>query len=426
MAMHRIWRMRLAVAVAALGVVPAVSGCVVISSSSSLEQIDVIGDKPIELGMCASGSPGCPLGRSGAPAVTGSGQVLFGVLVSGNTRLPATLASSITLGDSPSYAAELQRLSPAPPGKAWRGFISPTINYDTSSTFQTFTVRLLFQLQRGADGSPFSGPFETSYVVGGRMVTAAAPASRPVSCGPSLTALYDEDPSPTSDVWNVCSDSDGSSLSTVRDLGILRGASATAPQGGLANMPFTVRYAGPPTSQVTFRLSASSSLPGALFAVTPATIVPLPGVANTTAQVGIGVPASARPGPYEVTLTALVNGQIRTSVGTLRVTAAPGAAAAGGAAARLKLTTILPHRLSARVARRRGIVLLIGATKAGPARVQLFQGRAKKPKASKRVRLRVPGPVKVVLKSAKLRKGPYRVVIRGDGRNFVRRGVLVK
>jgi hypothetical protein len=158
--------------------------------------------------------------------------------------------------------------------------------------------------------------------------------------------------------------------------------------------------------------------------VTPATIVPLPGVVNTTAQVGIGVPANARPGTYDVTLTAAVNGQTRTSVGTLRVTAAPGAAAGG--AARLRLTTILPRGLSAAAARRRGIVVLIGATKAGPARVQLFQGRAKKPKASKRVRLRVPGPVKVVLKSAKLRKGPYRVVIRADGRNFVRRGVLVK
>jgi hypothetical protein len=87
---------------------------------------------------------------------------------------------------------------------------------------------------------------------------------------------------------------------------------------------------------------------------------------------------------------------------------------------------VLPRRLSARVARRRGIVVLIGATRTGPARVQIFQGRAKTPKVSKRVRLRVPGPVKVVLKSAKLRKGPYGVVIRADRRSFVRRGLLVR
>ena len=42
------------------------------------------------------------------------------------------------------------------------------------------------------------------------------------------------------------------------------------------------------------------------------------------------------------------------------------------------------------------------------------------------MRLKVPGPDRVVLKSAKLRKGPYRVVIRADGRTFVRRAALIK
>jgi hypothetical protein len=64
-------------------------------------------------------------------------------------------------------------------------------------------------------------------------------------------------------------------------------------------MPFTVGYEGPPTSQVTFRFSASSNLPGSLFAVTPGALVPPPGVTTTTARVGIGVPADARPGTYD-------------------------------------------------------------------------------------------------------------------------------
>jgi hemin uptake protein HemP len=58
--------------------------------------------------------------------------------------------------------------------------------------------------------------------------------------------------------------------------------------------------------------------------------------------------------------------------------------------------------------------------------VQLFQGRAKKPKAAKRVRLKVPGPIRVVLRSRKLVKGPYRIVIGADGRRFVRRAVLTR
>ncbi len=42
------------------------------------------------------------------------------------------------------------------------------------------------------------------------------------------------------------------------------------------------------------------------------------------------------------------------------------------------------------------------------------------------MRLKVPGPTRVVLKSAKLKKGAYRVVITSDNRTFVRRAVLTK
>ena len=58
--------------------------------------------------------------------------------------------------------------------------------------------------------------------------------------------------------------------------------------------------------------------------------------------------------------------------------------------------------------------------------MQLFQGRGKKPKASKGVRLRVPGPTRVVLKSKKLVRGSYRIAIRADGRTFVRRATLTR
>ena len=80
-------------------------------------------------------------------------------------------------------------------------------------------------------------------------------------------------------------------------------------------------------------------------------------------------------------------------------------------------------------ARRSGIAVLIGANKTGTARVQLFQGtgrKNRKPKASKGVRLKVPGPTRVVLKSAKLTKGAYRVVITAGGRTFVKRATLKK
>ena len=169
---------------------------------------------------------------------------------------------------------------------------------------------------------------------------------------------------------------------------------------------------------------------GGALAVTPGTIAP--GTDSTsTALVAVGVPAGARAGTYDVTLTArLANSQSRTGVGRLTVrgggTPAAGAGGKSGPAARFRLTTVLPKGLSVRIARRRGIAVLIGATRAGTAQVRLFQGRGARPKATRGVRLRVPGPARVVLKSRKLVKGPYRIVITADGRNFVRRAALTR
>jgi hypothetical protein len=141
----------------------------------------------------------------------------------------------------------------------------------------------------------------------------------------------------------------------------------------------------------------------------------------------IGIPAGARAGTYDVTLTARhANGQVRRGVGRLSVLGEGGAAGGGGTAARLRLTAAVPRRLRAAVARRRGIVVLLGATEPAVARVRLFRGPATTPVASARVRLRVPGPTRVVLRSARLRRGAYRVVITAGGRRLVRRAVLTR
>jgi hypothetical protein len=352
----------------------------------------------------------------------------MGVRVQDEMVLPSSLTSTgpeaLAFSQSPSYAAELQRLDPAEPGTRWHGFISAVTNYSTASGPQSVTLDLRLNLGRGAGGGPFPSPLEIELNVGMRAVSAAAPGSRAVVCGPSLRALYDEDPSAAVDVWVICADSGNGSTTFIRDLGVLDGAAGSGPPGGVEVVPFVVRYVGTSIPAADFRLSASTELAGATVAVTPATLVP-PTNSASLAQVAVGIPPGARPGRYAVTLTArLANGQVRAGTGTLTV--APGVAVAGGGpAARLRLTTILPRRLSAALARRKGIVLLIGATKAGVARVQLFQGRGKTPKATKRLRLKVPGPTRVVLKSAKLRAGRYRIVIRADGRTFVRRGRLV-
>ena len=96
-----------------------------------------------------------------------------------------------------------------------------------------------------------------------------------------------------------------------------------------------------------------------------------------------------------MTLTArLANGQARAGTGTLTVLR-------GRPAGRPRACADhdpAPAPVG-KDGERRGIVVLIRGHKGGTARVQLFPGRGDREKATKRVRLRVPGPIKVVLKS---------------------------
>jgi len=419
---------RLAAVAAALGLACLLSGCVVMGGVSA-QQDETIGDFHVRATACASGSPGCgELGNSGAPAPTASGQILLAARVPDALGVPASVSTpeGLVFARSPSYIGELQRLSPPPQGSRWVGYISQVIDHVTTSGPQAFALDLGFALGSGSDGGPFEGPIRGEILLGGRLVSEAGPASRPVACGDSLTTLRDEQPPAmdANDVWIICADSTYTIDNATSDLGILRGAAGSGPPGSLASVPFALRFAGAERDPLEFRLTARTTLPGASVAVTPSTIGPSSS-GTIRADVAVGIPQGARAGTYDVTLTArLANGQARAGTGTLTVL--PGAGIAGGPAARLRLTTVLPRRLSATIARRRGIVVLIGANKAGPARVQLFQGRAKKPKAAKRVRLKVPGPTRVVLRSRKLVKGPYRVVITADGRRFVRRAVLTR
>jgi hypothetical protein len=421
-------------AVAAVVLLPLLSGCVIIRAFTLGPQEAVIGDFPVTFEVCASGSAGCPA-ETDDPAVTGTFQVLLAVKAPDAATIPSSLVSTapagVTFTSNPSYAAEVQRFFPAEPGARWLGFISQPIDYATNGGPQSFALRVPYGLQRGADGGPFSGPLKGAFLVGARSVSPAGPATRPVACGDS-PALHDELPPPQSgdDVWIICVDYSAGFTAATRDLGVLDGATASGPAGDVETLPFRVRFAGIATAAADFRLSATTELPGAAIGVTPDTFVPATD-GTDTAVVAVGIPAGARPGTYGVTLRArLANGQTRSGTGRLIVqrgaSGSGGPGAGGSAAARLRLSVILPRRLSARTARRRGVVVLIGATKPGPARVQLFQGRGTLPKASKRVRLRLPGPVRVLLKSARLRKGPYRIVIRADGRTFVRRAALAR
>jgi hypothetical protein len=429
---------RVVAAVAVLAAIAVTSGCVVFAPASvTIVQQQTVGSVQLGFTVCASGTVAgscADKGTSNSVALTGTGQVVIGIQVPASVGLPATFTSTgpeaLVFADSPSYAAELQRLSPAPAGRRWAGYLSAVTNYSDTSGPQSAPVTLSLTLGQGADGSPFVGPLSPTIVLGGRMVTAASPGTRPVVClDPDLTKPFLDGASPDVKV-GTCGDATVAPSTTTRDLGVLGGnATGSGAPGSLVSLPFTLRYAGTATATANFALSATTSLPNATVAVTPGELAPATD-SDSQALVAVGIPAGARAGTYDVTLTAkLANGQTRTRTGKLTVTGGGGGGGATGATVKLKLTTVLPRGLSVVAARRSGIAVLIGANKAGTARVQLFQGTGKKnrkPKASKSVRLRVPGPTRVVLRSTKLKVGPYRVVIKADGRTFVRRAVLKK
>ncbi len=403
--------------------------------AAETHQVGTIGDVQTTFTACASGSSGCAdLGHSQIPAFPGTGQILIGALVPARVGLPATFTTTgpeaLAFSESPSYTSELQRLSPAETGYRWAGYISPVTSYASDSGPQSLSGSLSLRLGQSADGSPFVGPLAADLVIGARQVSPDFPATRPVACGPSLRALFDEDPAEVPVSAVICNDDTFDFLVPTRDLGIFSGrATDSALPGTLATLLFTLRYSGLAGGPgAIYGLTATSTLTGAELAVTPGTVAP---ATDSTSQalVAVGVPAGAQAGTYDVTLTArLANGQARTAVGRLAVLGGGGGVAGGGGgrAARLRISLVLPKRLSLAQARTRGIAVLIGASQATTARVRLLQGRARKPKASKRVRLRAPGPTKVVLRSAKLVTGPYRIVITADGRRFVRRATLAR
>lgn len=274
------------------------SGCVVFNGGVA-GQPEIIGDFRVGYTICASGSPMCEFpGNTNTLATSATGQGLVGFRVPVDVVPAATATSNgpeaLAFTQSPSYAAELERLAPAPPGSRWVGYISAAISYSTTGGPQRINLEIFSKLPQGADGSPFASPVAADLRVGARQVTPSAPASRPVSCGPSLTSVFDDDPG-TGTAGVICVDDETHFTNHLRDLGILAaGAHASGQAGTLAILPYTLRYAGNAVPGADYALTAASTLPGATLAVTPGSLLPAPD-SDSQALVAVGIPAGARP-----------------------------------------------------------------------------------------------------------------------------------
>ena len=198
--MGRVGWTRIAAVAAALGLVSLLSGCVVMGDRAFGPQVDVIGDVPEKFTFCASGSTGCgEPGQFRAARRDGRGSDPAGGPRPGHGRHPVVpdlgRPEALTFAPSPSYTAELDRLDPnLPPRTHWVGFVSGETQYASDGARQSFVLALTHSLRRGADGAPFAGNVLSMVVIGARAVQPGFPATRPVACGPSPKALYDEVP----------------------------------------------------------------------------------------------------------------------------------------------------------------------------------------------------------------------------------------
>ena len=289
----------------------AFSGCVFIASQSAT-QLDQIG--AVQITTTAGGN-----GQGNEQA-----QLLIAYRIPTNSSAPASITTTnttfggpITFIESSGYESQLTSKSAPPAGQKWVGYISSTVN--VPSSHQEFTVQPLFNLQRGADGSAFQGPFNYRVVVGWRIVDGSNPASRPVVCGSPITQE-------TGDHTNCSSDpGDTNTVATnfqqpTQDLGVLDASDIQAvTQGNVARVKYTLDYSGDGNPAPTFDLSATTDLPDATAVTSTPTLTPDEG--DSKVRVIFRVPVDTEPGDYDVTLVAtLPNGQVRSSTHEIAVT----------------------------------------------------------------------------------------------------------
>jgi hypothetical protein len=319
----------------------AMNGCVIIEAQSSSQQ-SPLGGVQITTTACASdiGSdnpgyspidPNCQgAGKGGNTggdsAVDLPVQLLIGYRIPTDATAPNTITttspsggSAFTFTSSATYTSELQRLSPAPSGEQWVGYLSSVQNFTVAGT-QRFTVAPTFELVEAADGSAFQGPFKYRTVVGFRTVDGSTPGSRPVTCGGTLTGGY------LTDGIGVCADNPSpGTIATdaqqpTEDLGILDApGTQSVTQGNVARVKFQADYAGDGNPAPTFDLSASTDIPSAIALPSTPTLTPDDG--TTQLRVILRVPVDTPPGSYDVTLAAtLPNGETRSSTHEVLVT----------------------------------------------------------------------------------------------------------
>lgn len=308
------------VLVAAAVLALSISACAVFKEGSlQLSQPGGIGNVRVHFELCTDPN----VGGCAANEDEGQSQYLLVFSVPAGSKPPATITATPVGAGAPivysrndqvaqSYDEAITSFSQAisepvewpPAGSEGVGYLSSVFTEEKGEV-REWAVDADFGLPTPADGGPYAGPFALTFASGWREVSPTAPADRPVHC-------VDPTQGPPEDGDAVCAPEEGIQVHELgtSDLKIGTSSGSTAFIGGKATFAFPLSFASTAGTPPTFTVAATSTLPKAGLKLSDASFAP-PAPDPTTHRsaadsrvVTVTVPKNAKPGVYDVTLTA--------------------------------------------------------------------------------------------------------------------------
>lgn len=299
------------------------SACAFLKEGSlSLSQAGGIASVRVHFALCTEPEPECSpneeteevqylLGIAVPPGSTPPAS-LTAVPVGGGSPLTFTLngevateiaASSANLKNLAEKEGEGDKVPPVwpPAGLEGVGYLS-NAQLELEGVQSEWNIDADFGLPAAADGSPFTGPFATGLTFGSREVSPAQPANRPVHCW-----RFEAEPQ-ASEARCIGTVMEGQ-IGTA-DLKVAAPAQTSVFLGGKANITFPFNFAATASPSPSFALSTTSTLPKGKLSLASPTFIP--GATDPTTHrsptanqvVTLAVPKNAKPGTYDVTITA--------------------------------------------------------------------------------------------------------------------------
>lgn len=255
-----------------------------------------------------------PVTFTAQPITSGSRPITF----TRNDQVASEMAAAsakLAAAELPPEAGEIKPWPPA--GLEGIGYLSTPVEEEEGS-LEEWAVDAEFGLPAPSDGSPFTGPFAAATAEGAREVSSEHPSSAPVHC------FRFEGSAGKGEA--ICSPTVEEAQVGTSDLKIAAPPTTPVFVGGNATLPFGLNFGSTAPTSPSFTLGASSNLPGAAVALSSPTFTPPAPDPSTHRSSGsdtatMAIPKTAKPGVYEVTLTAkTAQGGTATQVAKIEVT----------------------------------------------------------------------------------------------------------